>query len=135
MIQPMGSRPKAAPYPAAAVAVMAQALARANAEPARQKILVDALVALGRGDGWGSTRANAAALFGLAQFLAPPFEGSRPRTVAVRVGETRQSLSTDAAQSMVRASGGCGTRHYARVYAQMRHEYESLLEQWAQLSI
>jgi hypothetical protein len=44
-------------------------------------------------------------------------------------------LSTDAAQSMVRASGGCGTRHYARVYAQMRNEYESLLEQWAQLSV
>jgi hypothetical protein len=44
-------------------------------------------------------------------------------------------LSADAAQSMVRASGGCGTRHYARAYAQMRHEYESLLEQWAQLSV
>jgi len=44
-------------------------------------------------------------------------------------------LSAEAAQSMVRASGGCGTRHYARVYAQTRNDYESLLEQWAQLSI
>ncbi len=92
-----GRNPLVLPDETAAVAVMAQALARANAEPARQKILVDALVALGRGDGWGTTRANAAALLGLAQFLAPPFEGSRPRTVTVRIGDTRQTLTTDAA--------------------------------------
>jgi hypothetical protein len=44
-------------------------------------------------------------------------------------------LSADAAQSMVHGSGGCGTRQFAQVYAQTRNEYESLLEQWAQLSI
>lgn len=92
-----GRNPLVLPDETAAVAVMAQALGRANAEPARRKILVDALVALGRGDGWGTTRANAAALLGLAQFLSPPFEGSRPRTVAVRVGESRRTLTTDAA--------------------------------------
>jgi hypothetical protein len=36
---------------------------------------------------------------------------------------------------MVRGSGGCGTRHFARAYAETRIEYESLLEQWAQLSV
>jgi uncharacterized protein YfaS (alpha-2-macroglobulin family) len=99
------------PDETAAVAVMTQALARANAEPARQKILVDALVTLGRGDGWGTTRANAAALLGLAQFLAPPFEGSRPRTVAVRLGDARQNLTTDAAHPVAvyaTASGAGG---------------------------
>jgi uncharacterized protein YfaS (alpha-2-macroglobulin family) len=95
-----GRNPLVLPDETAAVAVMAQALARASAEPARQRILVDALVALGRGDGWGTTRANAAALFGLAQFLAPPFEGSRPRTAAVRLGEGRQTLTTDAARTV-----------------------------------
>jgi uncharacterized protein YfaS (alpha-2-macroglobulin family) len=54
-----GRNPLVLPDETAAVAVMAQALARANAEPARQKILAAALVTLGRGDGWGSTRANA----------------------------------------------------------------------------
>ena len=107
-----GRNPLVLPDETAAVAVMAQALARANAEPARQKILVDALVALGRGDGWGTTRANAAALLGLAQFLAPPFEGSRPRKVAVRIGESRQTLTTDAAHpvGVYNAASGDGRR-------------------------
>ncbi|MHB8835207.1 MAG: alpha-2-macroglobulin family protein, partial [Candidatus Methylomirabilia bacterium] len=106
-----GRNPLVLPDETAAIAVMAQALARANLEPARQKILVDALVALGRGDGWGTTRANAAALLGLAQYLAPPFAGSRPRKVAVRIGETRQTLSTDAAHPVgvyTAASGAAG---------------------------
>jgi uncharacterized protein YfaS (alpha-2-macroglobulin family) len=91
-----GRNPLVLPDETAAVAVMAEALARANAEPARQKILVDALVTLGRGDGWGTTRANAAALYGLAQFMAPPFEGSRPRSVAVAFGAERASVATNA---------------------------------------
>lgn len=93
-----GRNPLVLPDETAAVAVMAQALARANAEPARRKLLVDALVALGRSDGWGSTRANAAALFGLAQFLSPPFEGIRPRTVTVRFGSERGTLTTGKAR-------------------------------------
>ena len=70
-----GRNPLVLPDETAAVAVMAQALARANAEPARQKILVDALVTLGRGDGWGTTHANAAALLALAQFLDAALRG------------------------------------------------------------
>jgi hypothetical protein len=55
------------------------------------------------------------------------------RNVELRTISKR--LSADAAQAMVRGSGGCSTRHFARAYAETRIEYESLLEQWAQLSI
>ena len=44
-----------------------------------------------------------------------------------------QRLSDDAARSMVQASGGCATRHYALAYAGTRLDYEALLEQWARL--
>jgi hypothetical protein len=55
------------------------------------------------------------------------------RTPTLR--ELSRKLSADAAQAMVRGSGGCNTPHYAQAYAQSRNEYESLLEQWAQLSV
>lgn len=44
-------------------------------------------------------------------------------------------LSADAARSMVRGSGGCGTRQFSQVYAQTRNDYESLLEKWAMSSV
>jgi hypothetical protein len=58
--------------------------------------------------------------------------------VAARTPELRElsrRLSADAAQAMVRGSGGCLTHHYAQAYASTRNDYESLLEQWAQLSV
>ena len=42
-------------------------------------------------------------------------------------------LSDDAARSIVEASGGCATRHYALAYGATRLDYEALLEQWARL--
>jgi hypothetical protein len=62
----------------------------------------------------------------------------RTLPVAARTPELRalsRKLSADAAQAMVRGSGGCLTPHYGQAYAQTRNEYESLLEQWAQLSV
>jgi hypothetical protein len=62
----------------------------------------------------------------------------RTLPVAARTPELRElsrRLSADAAQAMVRGSGGCFTPHYGQAYAQTRNEYESLLEQWAQLSV
>jgi hypothetical protein len=62
----------------------------------------------------------------------------RTLPVSARTPELRdlsRKLSADAAQAMVRGSGGCLTHHYAQAYAQSRNEYESLLEQWAQLSV
>lgn len=55
------------------------------------------------------------------------------RTVELR--DVSQRLSADAAQAMVRGSGGCHSPHFAKAYAQTRNEYESLLEQWAQASL
>lgn len=55
------------------------------------------------------------------------------RTVELR--EMSRRLSADAAQAMVRGSGGCRSPHFARAYAETRNEYESLLEQWAQASV
>lgn len=55
------------------------------------------------------------------------------RNVELRTISKR--LSADAAQAVLRGSGGCSTRHFARAYAETRIEYESLLEQWAQLSV
>lgn len=53
------------------------------ADVAKQQLLVNALVTLGRGDGWGSTNANAEALLALAQFVAQQ-PGSAP-TFAVNI--------------------------------------------------
>lgn len=55
------------------------------------------------------------------------------RTVELRAVSRR--LSADAAQAMVRGSGGCRSPHFAKAYAETRNEYELLLEQWAQASV
>ena len=55
------------------LATMVQALAQRASTPAEEaklKLLVDALVGLGKGDGWGTTNANAAAIAALAERLA-----------------------------------------------------------------
>ena len=44
-------------------------------------------------------------------------------------------LSSEAARSMVKASGGCKTRDYGQLYAETRRDYETLLERWARYSI
>lgn len=50
---------------------MIRALDRADPKNARLPLLVDALTTLGRGDGWGTTNANAAALLALSERLEP----------------------------------------------------------------
>jgi alpha-2-macroglobulin len=75
------------------VAEITRAVARVRGNEPRLQVLVNALVSLGRGDGWGSTNANAAALVALSEILQPPFAGSMPRTVLVRIGEDRQAVS------------------------------------------
>jgi len=59
----------------------------------RLQLLVNALVTLGRGDGWGSTNANAAALRALAERLSPPLRGTAPHTVRVRLGSELRTLA------------------------------------------
>ncbi len=67
------------------LAEVARALAPVAARE-RLQPLVDALVTLGRGDGWGSTNANAAALLALSQLLQSPATGAPQQAVEIRGG-------------------------------------------------
>lgn len=75
-----------------ALATITLALARTDQEPPRYEALVDALVRLGRGDGWGTTQANAAALGTLSEVLAPPADGPQSK-VEVKWPEGGETLS------------------------------------------
>jgi hypothetical protein len=75
------------------VAEMTRALARHDGADPRLATLVEALVTLGGDDGWGSTNANAEALLALGELLRPPFAGSVPRTLEVRLGKDRRTLA------------------------------------------
>ncbi|MBW8874214.1 MAG: alpha-2-macroglobulin [Acidobacteria bacterium] len=68
------------------VAEVARALARKDGKNPRLQLLVDALVTLGRDDGWGTTNANAAALLALGELLQPPYAGSAPHALQVKLG-------------------------------------------------
>ncbi|MBT3223638.1 MAG: hypothetical protein HN348_31590, partial [Proteobacteria bacterium] len=57
------------PGEARTLAHMARALARTKSEEPRLELMVDALVRLGKEDGWGHANANSAALFALIDFL------------------------------------------------------------------
>jgi uncharacterized protein YfaS (alpha-2-macroglobulin family) len=65
------------------LAEVTRALSRTDPKNPRFPLLVEALVTLGRGDGWGTTNANAAALLALAEILKPPFEGSTSHSIRV----------------------------------------------------
>jgi uncharacterized protein YfaS (alpha-2-macroglobulin family) len=58
------------------IASITRALARVAPDHARLPLLRDALVTLGRGDGWGSTNANAEAMIALAEWLQAPRESA-----------------------------------------------------------
>ena len=68
------------------LAEVTRALARKEPANPRFPRLVDALVTLGRDDGWGTTNANAAALLALSELLKPPYAGSTPHAVEIRFG-------------------------------------------------
>ncbi len=94
------------------LAMMTRSLARHGDDNPRLQVLVDALVTLGRDDGWGTTNANAAALLALSDVLSPPFAGMAPASVKVGVGSDNQTLELgpDAAVgSMVSTAAGAGS--------------------------
>ncbi|MCP3957749.1 MAG: alpha-2-macroglobulin [bacterium] len=66
------------------LAEVTRALAAHRSDQPRFQVLVDGLVTLGRGDGWGSTQANASALFALSEVLQAP---------ATRGGERRVEIT------------------------------------------
>jgi len=90
------------------VAEITRAIARAEPKSPRLSVLVDALVTLGRDDGWGSTNANASALLALSEVLQPPFSGAASATVRVRLDGKEQSLSVgpDTPLASVVSTGG-----------------------------
>ncbi len=75
------------------VAEIARTVARIEPTNPRLPMLIDALVTLGRGDGWGSTNANASALLALAEVLKPPFAGAGVASVRVSLDGKDQALA------------------------------------------
>jgi hypothetical protein len=76
------------------VAEVTKALIRLQPKNPRLPVLVNALVTLGKDDGWGSTNSNAAAMLALSELLNPPFAGSIPRTITVRLDGKVQDIKT-----------------------------------------
>jgi uncharacterized protein YfaS (alpha-2-macroglobulin family) len=74
------------------LASIAQALARVAPDHPRLPVLYDALVTLGRTDGWGSTNANAAAMLALSERLARPQPSAPEHAVTLdEGGATREA--------------------------------------------
>ena len=81
--------------------VVRASMAAPSADP-RLPLLVDALVTLGQGDGWGSTQANAAALLALADVLkGRPGEDEAQRLV-VGPGDRAQAIDLGPANPIAR---------------------------------
>lgn len=66
----------------------------------RKQLLLDALVTLGRKDGWGTTNANASAMLALVEFLAN-VEGE-VRKVSLQTGTGEETLSVGGDKPLVR---------------------------------
>jgi uncharacterized protein YfaS (alpha-2-macroglobulin family) len=68
------------------VAQVLRAVATGGDE-AKQQLLVNALVTLGRGDGWGTTNANAEALLALSNFISTQPASAPSQTIETRIGD------------------------------------------------
>jgi len=77
------------------VSRIVRALSKSGTLPDRLQIMVDALVTLGRGDGWGTTNANSASLLALTEFLQPPLAGSSAKSFSIQVGQIQEIVTTD----------------------------------------
>jgi uncharacterized protein YfaS (alpha-2-macroglobulin family) len=82
---------------------LAQILRTVAARPneAKGQLLVNALVTLGRGDGWGSTNANAEALLALAKFVSTRPATAPVTAVAVGTGDGSATVDVGGARPMV----------------------------------
>lgn len=60
-----------------------------------QQQLIDAIVGLGKGDGWGSTNANAAALLSLSEVLTAKKQARGPLTVVLHSVNKKQTITLD----------------------------------------
>lgn len=74
------------------LAEMVRALARVEPDKPRLGVLTQALVTLGRDDGWGTTNANAAALLALSERLQPSFAGAPRQSVRVTLNGRQSTV-------------------------------------------
>jgi hypothetical protein len=84
------------------LAEVTRALARSAPDATRLPRLVEGLVTLGRGDGWGDTNANAAALLALAERLEPGVAGGPQARVELTAGGRTRPLEVGGAEPVVR---------------------------------
>ncbi len=77
------------------IASMAQALARTAPDHPRLPLLYDAIVTLGRTDGWGSTNANSAAMLAIGERLKTPRKDASSHSVALVDGGATQTARLD----------------------------------------
>jgi hypothetical protein len=74
------------------IAEIARTLRASKERPEKIELLYDALVTLGRGDGWGTTNANASALRALSSYMKPDQEGKRPGKVTIEINGKSTTL-------------------------------------------
>ncbi len=86
------------------LALVLRAALATGADPAQTGLLADALVGLGRGDGWGSTNADAEALLALADWFATRPAGGPATAVTVAFGVDRQVFQLSGATPGARAA-------------------------------
>ena len=84
------------------VAEVTRALASFQDSQPRFQVLVDALVTLGRGDGWGSTQANASALLALSEVLQVSSASGGGRRIEVTLEGERHTLALTPESPIVR---------------------------------
>ena len=56
-----------------------------------------------------------------------------PEATTLELIDLSRRLGADAGQQLVRESGGCRTRSFARAYAESRQTFGALIERWRQL--
>jgi uncharacterized protein YfaS (alpha-2-macroglobulin family) len=76
------------------MAAVALALYKAEPDNPRVRLLVNELVNLGTGDGWGSTNANAAALMTLKQVLGQPQPRKKGYQLQINFGRDSREINT-----------------------------------------
>ncbi len=92
------------------LAEMTRALYRTGNDNPRLPLLRDALVTLGRDDGWGSTNASASALLALAEVLSKGTTASGERTVSVHLDKDQSlELTRETPVRTVASNVGAGS--------------------------
>ena len=87
------------------LAQVVRALRRVPDETKRMPLLVDALIGLGRGNGWGTTNASAEALMALSELVDPSTMPAATAELTLTVGGETSSLSVGKGAPLARWRG------------------------------